>query len=75
MADLCDFRELHECACPAGSCQQTPAPLHTPSKRFTAIVITYGAFMAVMGYVALSEADKSFHRQQIEQQEASFQWK
>jgi hypothetical protein len=72
MMTRCDLHTHRECACPVGRCHQqpqTPAPVATPSIRFSLGVIGFGVAMMAIAFASLSAADRQFHRQTLENQE------
>lgn len=66
--DLCHFRDLHECLCPAGEClaQPKPAPpiIAFSWKDHAAACVVFGAIAAFIAFVSIPmarEASKQIH--------------
>lgn len=70
-SDACGFRQSRECGCASGSCrvQPTPVPLIQPSRLSTLAVVSFGLVMACIAFLALSEADRQFKKQFLDNQE------
>lgn len=74
MRDLCHMRDLHECACKPGECQQQPkaipAPVHLFSVReIISTSVLIGAIAATFAFYSIPRAVGASHHQQLEQQE------
>ncbi|MBD9455188.1 hypothetical protein IB244_27300 [Rhizobium sp. RHZ02] len=67
----CDLRSYRECGCPVGTCQQQPTPVPTIAARRGDFIriFTSAVVVTLVAYWALNEADKGFHRQQLDRQE------
>ena len=78
MHSHCSFKTHVECNCRHGICWAQPAPVPGPFVWFTRrdilVTIAFGAFVSAITYVALSAADRQFHKQDLIAQEASVRW-
>lgn len=81
----CDLRSHSECACRPGECSVAPMRLimdtsDTPIIRFSVgqqffVILLLTAFMASIGWAALSSANEAYRKQALIEQESNVAWK
>ena len=76
----CDLKTYGECACSPGKCHQQPRDTTAPVAQPSLVLglsgaIVGGAIVAFFVFVSMPRAMEDSHRQALDQQEASVQWK